>query len=100
MRISISNYTGDSRVYLENLIRYSGAEFTKTMKQDNTHLITAHMQSEKCDAAQEWNINIVNHIWLEESYAKCVAQSLTNPRYTHFRREQTSVKSRVRRAST
>ena len=84
MRISISNYTGDSRVYLENLIRYSGAEFTKTMKQDNTHLITAHMQSEKCDAAQEWNINIVNHIWLEESYAKCVAQSLTNPRYTHF----------------
>lgn len=84
MRISISNYTGDARIYLENLIRYSGAEFTKTMKQDNTHLITAHTNSEKCDAAQEWNINIVNHIWLEESYSKCSVQSLTNPRYTHF----------------
>lgn len=84
MRISISNYNGEARAYLENLIRYCGAEFTKTMKQTNTHLITAHTQSEKCDAAQEWNIDIANHIWLEESYAKCEVQSLTNPRYTHF----------------
>jgi hypothetical protein len=84
MRISISNYTGDARVYLENLIKHCGAEFTKTMKQDNTHLITAHTHSEKCEAAQEWGINIVNNIWLEESYAKCAVQSLTNPRYTHF----------------
>ncbi len=84
LRISISNYTGDARIYIENLIRYSGAEFTKTMKQDNTHLITAHTTSEKCEAAQEWGINIVNHIWLEESFAKCAVQPLTNLRYTHF----------------
>ena len=84
MKISISNYSGESRIYLENLIRYCGAEFTKTMKQDNTHLVTAHSKSEKCEAAQEWNINIINHLWVEESYAKCVTQSLTNPRYTHF----------------
>jgi hypothetical protein len=84
MRISICNYTGDARMYLENLVKYCGAEFTKTMKQDNTHLITAHTHSEKCEAAQEWGINIVNHIWLEESYAKCAVQCLTNPRYTHF----------------
>ena len=82
--ISISNYNGEARTYLDNLISHCGAEFTKTMKQHNTHLITAHTQSEKCDAAQEWNINVVNHIWIEESYAKCEAQSLTNPRYTHF----------------
>ena len=84
MRISVSNYTGDARMYLENLVRYSGAEFTKTMKQDNTHLITAHMHSEKCEAAQEWAVNVVNHLWLEESFAKCGVQPLTNPRYTHF----------------
>ncbi|KAF2484336.1 DNA repair protein [Neohortaea acidophila] len=84
MRISISNYTGDARIYLENLVRYCGAEFTKTMKQDNTHLITAHTQSEKCEAAQEWNIQIVNHIWLEECYAKCSVQTLTNDRYRCF----------------
>ncbi|THY24010.1 hypothetical protein D6D01_05760 [Aureobasidium pullulans] len=83
-RISLSNYSGEARIYLENLCKEAGAEFTKTMKQDNTHLITAHTHSEKCDAAQEWNINIVNHLWLEESYAKCAIQSLTNKRYTHF----------------
>ncbi|KAK6391056.1 hypothetical protein LTR65_004813 [Meristemomyces frigidus] len=84
MRISISNYNGDARIYLENLIGYCGAEFTKTMKQDNTHLITAHTRSEKCEAAMEWNINVINHLWIEESYAKCAAQSLTTPKYTHF----------------
>lgn len=83
-KISISNYNGEARTYIENLIQVCGAEYTKTMKQHNTHLITAHTQSEKCEAAQEWNIEIVNHIWLEESYAKCEAQSLTNPRYSHF----------------
>ncbi|KAI5251110.1 hypothetical protein E4T42_04593, partial [Aureobasidium subglaciale] len=83
-RISLSNYSGEARIYLENLCKEAGADFTKTMKQDNTHLITAHTHSEKCDAAQEWNIDIVNHLWLEESYAKCAAQSLTNKRFTHF----------------
>ncbi|KAK5123189.1 hypothetical protein LTR85_003388 [Meristemomyces frigidus] len=84
MRVSISNYNGDARLYLENLIGYCGAEFTKTMKQDNTHLITAHTRSEKCEAAMEWNINLINHLWIEESYAKCAPQSLTIPKYTHF----------------
>ena len=84
MKICISNYSGAARIYLENLIKHCGAEYTKVMKMDNTHLITAHKQSEKCDAAQEWNINMVNHLWLEESYAKCAVQTLTNPKYTHF----------------
>ena len=83
-KISLSNYTGEARVYLENLVKATGAEFTKTFRQDNTHLITAHMGSEKCEAAKEWNINVVNHLWLEESYAKCALQTLTNHRYTHF----------------
>jgi hypothetical protein len=84
MRISISNYNGEARVYLENLIKYCGAEFTKTMKQDNTHLIAAHQHSEKVEAAQEWNIHIVNATWIEESYANCTVQSLTVPKYTTF----------------
>ncbi|KAL1646932.1 regulator of Ty1 Transposition [Diplodia intermedia] len=83
-KISISNYVGEARVYLENLTKACGATFTKTFKQENTHLVTAHSQSEKCHAAQEWGIHLVNHMWLEESYAKCKEQSLTNPRYTHF----------------
>lgn len=84
MRISVSNYSGEARIYLENLVRHCGAEFTKTFKQDNTHLITAHENSEKVEAAKEWGINIINHLWLEESYAKCTVMPLTVPKYTIF----------------
>jgi hypothetical protein len=82
--VSVSNYAGEARLYLENLVKACGAQFTKTMRQDNTHLITAHMASEKCDAAREWNINVVNHLWLEESYANYQMQALTIKKYTHF----------------
>lgn len=83
-RICLSNYNGEARVYLENLAKAAGGEFTKAMREDNTHLITAHTVSEKCEAAREWNINMVNHLWLEESYAKWEIQTISNPRYTHF----------------
>ncbi len=84
LRISLSNYSGEARVYLENLILASGAECTKTLKQDNTHLITAHTMSEKCAAAKDWGVHLVNHLWLEESYAGWRIQSVTDSRYTHF----------------
>ncbi|KAF3939451.1 hypothetical protein ABW19_dt0203440 [Dactylella cylindrospora] len=82
--ISVSNYSGDARMYLENLIEAAGATFTRAMKPDNTHLITARDYSDKVDAAREWNTNLVNHIWLEETYAKWEMQTLTNPKYTTF----------------
>ncbi|KAI8631314.1 BRCT domain-containing protein [Xylariaceae sp. FL1651] len=84
MRISVSNYGGEARIYLENLIKSAGATFTKTMKADNTHLVTARDNSEKCEAARDWNIHMVNHLWIEESYAKCEMQTVTVPKYTHF----------------
>lgn len=84
LKISLSNYSGEARTYLENLIIAAGAECTKTLKQDNTHLVTAHVLSEKCAAANDWGIHIVNHLWIEESYAKWKMQSITQSRYTHF----------------
>lgn len=86
LKISLSNYSGEARTYLENLINATGAECTKTLKQDNTHLITAHVMSEKCAAAKDWGVHIVNHLWLEESYTKWKMQSITDSRYTHFPR--------------
>jgi len=84
MRITLSNYGGDARIYLENLITAAGATYTKTMTASNTHLITARMHSEKCDAARDWNIEVINHLWIEESYAKCEVQSVTKEKYHHF----------------
>lgn len=86
LKISLSNYVGEARSYLENLIAATGAECTKTLKQENTHLITAHGNSEKCTAAREWGLQVVNHLWLEESYAKWKLQPVSEPRYTHFPR--------------
>ncbi|EEP80967.1 conserved hypothetical protein [Uncinocarpus reesii 1704] len=83
-KISLSNYAGEARIYLENLIIASGAECTKTLKQENTHLITAHGNSEKCTAAREWNLHVVNHLWLEDSYAQWRMKTVSEPRYTHF----------------
>lgn len=84
LRISLSNYAGEARAYLENLVQAAGAECTKTLKTDNTHLITAHGNSEKCAAAKEWGLQVVNHLWLEESYAKWKMLPVSDPRYTHF----------------
>ncbi|KAK4252429.1 hypothetical protein C7999DRAFT_36933 [Corynascus novoguineensis] len=84
MRITLSNYGGEARLYLENLITAAGATYTRTMKSENTHLITARMHSEKCEAAKDWNIEIVNHFWIEESYAACHVLPLNNPKYRHF----------------
>lgn len=83
-KITLSNYGGEARPYLTNLIKAAGATYTKTMKAENTHLITARDNSEKCEAAADWGINMVNHLWIEESYAKCAVQPYTNKKYTHF----------------
>ncbi|KAF2813252.1 uncharacterized protein BDZ99DRAFT_460525, partial [Mytilinidion resinicola] len=84
--MSLSNYAGDARVYLENLIKATGAQFTKTFRQENTQLITAHEGGQKCDAAKEWNIDVINHLWLEDSYARCKMMAVTDPKYTYFPR--------------
>lgn len=84
LRITVSNYGGEARIYLENLIKACGAEFTKTMKADNTHLITARNSSEKCKAAPEWGVAVVNHLWIEESYAKCEEKAINIKKYNHF----------------
>ncbi|CAG9998967.1 unnamed protein product [Clonostachys byssicola] len=84
LRITVSNYGGEARIYLENLIKACGAEFTKTMKADNTHLITARNTSEKCRAAPEWGIAVVNHLWIEECYAKSEMKPYNIKKYNHF----------------
>lgn len=84
LKVTVSNYGGEARMYLQNLLKAAGAEVTGSMRQDNTHLVTARKAGDKCEAAADWNLPMVNHLWVEESYAKCELQALTHPRYTHF----------------
>lgn len=85
--ITVSNYTGEARSYLERLIIALGATFTRNMKAENTVLITAHQSGEKYNAAKAWDIDCVNHLWLEESYAKWKKMAITNTHYSTFPRE-------------
>ena len=65
------------------------------MTTSNTHLIAARSPpsildltfskfGDKCKHAYDWGIDVINHLWLEETYAKWQVQSVTVPRYTHF----------------
>ncbi|KAF1816934.1 BRCT domain-containing protein [Eremomyces bilateralis CBS 781.70] len=83
-KICITNYTGEARIYLENLILSCGGDYTKTFSKDNTHLIAANESGEKVEAARSWEIPIVNHLWLEDCYAQCECLSLTHAKYVYF----------------
>ena len=47
-------------------------------------VLTSSKSGDKCKHAHDWGIDVVNHLWLEETYAKWQVQSVTIPRYTHF----------------
>ncbi|KAI9652390.1 MAG: hypothetical protein M1829_001658 [Trizodia sp. TS-e1964] len=83
-RISLTNYDGPARLYLEYLVVATGAVFTRSMRQDNTHLLTANRSGMKCTAAEEWGISMVNHLWLEESYASWTIKDVKTPKYSNF----------------
>ncbi|KAG7714845.1 hypothetical protein KL949_002489 [Ogataea haglerorum] len=80
--VSVTHYSGDSRLYLQQLVEIMGGTFTKNLRQfTTTHLLVAKPTGEKYKYAQEWNIKCLNHLWLEESYAKWELQDETDPRY-------------------
>lgn len=79
--ISITNYTGDARKYLQALIERLGARFTLQLRDDNTHLITARALGAKYLAAKSWNVNTINHLWLEETYAAWEVKSIAESSY-------------------
>lgn len=82
--ITISNYTGAAREYLKRLVAACGAKFTPTMSPQNTHLIAAFAQGSKVERASAWNVELVNHYWLEDSYRQWEMKAVSDARYTHF----------------
>lgn len=66
--IATTNYTGDSRIYIEELTMRMGGKFSKTMKSTNTHLVASKSVGKKFEFAKSWNVKIVNHMWVEDSF--------------------------------
>lgn len=77
LKICITNYSGDGRSYLSQLIQLLGGTFTKTLTRSNDILIAAKPEGKKFEAASfkwksdsEKNITIVNHAWLEDCFSR------------------------------
>ncbi|KAK6465141.1 regulator of Ty1 transposition [Scheffersomyces coipomensis] len=92
LRISITNYSGDSRAYLVKLISTLGGTFTKTLAKDNHYLISAKDEGKKhLTAKEKWigedgnpKIKIVNHLWLEECFAQWKLVDYEVQKYQYF----------------
>lgn len=83
--ISVTNYVGEARSYLEELITALGAHYVGQLSaEDNTHLICAYPEGEKYKAAKVWNIDIVSHLWLEETFALWAKQPISNRKYSYL----------------
>ncbi|KAL4402454.1 double-strand break repair protein [Malassezia pachydermatis] len=84
MTITLTNYTGQARTYLKELIMKMGATFTPEMRPTTNVCVALALQGEKVTKAREWNIPIVNHIWLETCFATWTNQNLAQRSFITF----------------
>ncbi|KAF9399340.1 hypothetical protein BGX21_006426 [Mortierella sp. AD011] len=87
--MTISNYTGNVREYLKRMIVAMGATYKPTLSNRNaseptTHIICGNASGDKYEKGHEWNVKLVNHLWLEDCFQAWALQSETKPRYTLF----------------
>ncbi|KAJ1735608.1 regulator of Ty1 Transposition [Coemansia biformis] len=84
MKVTVSHYTGVSRKYLQCLIIAMGAEYTPQMTRSTTHLVTASPEGRKYTTAISWNIEVVNHFWVEQCFQRWKLLSVSHPMFTYF----------------
>ncbi|KAF9163982.1 hypothetical protein DFQ26_001938 [Actinomortierella ambigua] len=87
--ITISNYNGPIREYIKRLIVTMGAVYKSTLTSpyavdSTTHVICGDASGEKYEKGQEWNVKIVNHLWVEDCFLEWAIQSETKHKYLSF----------------
>ncbi len=80
----MTNYSGETRDYLKKLIQAMGLEFTTTLSTDNTHLVAANLEGQKCSRASHWRLPVINHFWLEDCFKAWELIPPTSSRYIEF----------------
>lgn len=63
-----------------------GAKYTSTLSPENSHLITLSEEGEKYEKAKEWNLNVINHLWLEDCFIQRRIVAMTDKKYLYYRR--------------
>lgn len=92
LKISITNYSGDSRQYLGKLITIMGGYFTTTLTRENDYLVCAKASGKKFDAAlNKWldqngnsQVKVVNHLWLEDCFTQWAKLDDSLDKYKNF----------------
>lgn len=84
IKISVTNYAGRAREDIRRMIHALGFTYTPTFTSANTHLIAAIPKGHKFDKAEAFNVSVVNHLWLEETYAYWKVMALTRSAYVNF----------------
>lgn len=84
LTVTITNYSGAQRTYLKDLIAKMGGTFTPHMTPSHHVCIALDLSGEKVLKAREWNIPIVNHIWLEQCFATWTNQNLAQSQFITF----------------
>lgn len=84
LSITITNYKGQARAYLKELIVKMGGVFTPELSTMNDVCVALDLHGDKVKRAREWNIPIVNHIWLEQCFATWTNQHLAQRSFITF----------------
>ncbi|PIA17351.1 hypothetical protein COEREDRAFT_96907 [Coemansia reversa NRRL 1564] len=84
VRVTISHYSGSARRYLARLVAAMGAEYAPRMTRATTHLVTARAEGRKYAAALAWNVDVVNHQWVEQSFQRWRLLAASHPMFTYF----------------
>lgn len=82
--ITITNYTGQARAYLKELIARMGGTFTPELTPANTVCVALELHGDKVAKAREWNVAVVNHVWLESCFASWTNENLAQQRFITF----------------
>ncbi|WFD43857.1 hypothetical protein MPSI1_002522 [Malassezia psittaci] len=84
LTVTITNYSGAARSYLKELIAKMGGNFTPHMTPSHDVCIALDLVGEKVRKAREWNVPVVNHIWLEQCFATWTKQNLAQEQFISF----------------
>ncbi|KAM3588887.1 regulator of Ty1 Transposition [Umbelopsis sp. WA50703] len=84
MVITITNYSGVPRDYVRRLIHALGATYTPNLTEDNTHVVTSSQHGQKYLAGKQWNLDVVNHLWLEDCFQQWTCKSVAEEKYVYF----------------
>lgn len=84
LTVTLTNYSGAARSYLKELIAKMGGTFTPHMTPSHDVCIALELAGEKVNKAREWNIPVVNHLWLEQCFATWTNQTLAQTQFLTF----------------